>query len=476
MDLAHHSQNSDLSVEKGGEVLVEAVNPAIDKTAAAINDARISALTVEERRRVIRRVDLRVTCVLGSVYCISQMDRNNLGFTAIAGMNVDLNMNGSMYSTVVLVMFFTYVALQPVATVLIRKVGPRNFLATITILWGITMMGFGFVQTWWQLIPLRLLLGGLEAGVFPGSIYLLSCWYPRYDLQKRNALFYLIGTIASAFTGILAFGLSQMAGLGSGSGLGAHNPTAPSGMNSGIAGWRWIFIMMGIITVVFGFFSLLLIVDFPEISTRKGFGFKFLSEREAAFVVATIEQDRYDAVADKFSLNKYVKNAADLKVWAFAALFGLTTTTNYAVAYFLPIILRDGMGFSVAQAQCLSAPPYVAAGILMISWGWVSDKYRVRGPIVIVNAIISIIGKVILPRLTTETLIFGDRTLLTRLYSKCCNSLLQRLPHSLSWVLQCSRRHHMAGQQHSRAMEESLMLRNRGLCRWHWGYHRGNSF
>jgi hypothetical protein len=46
-------------------------------------------------------------------------------------------------------------------------------------------------------------------------------------------------------------------------------------------------------------------------------------------------------------------------------IFGMSTTVTYALAYFLPIILRDGMGFSVGKAQILVAPPYAAAGIMV---------------------------------------------------------------------------------------------------------------
>ncbi|OBT92571.1 hypothetical protein VE01_09643 [Pseudogymnoascus verrucosus] len=405
MKTQQHGSTDDGDCEKamhtGDEDAVKSPTTADVESA---RNAALVALSPTEKRKVIRRVDLRVTCVLGLIYCISQMDRNNLGFAAIAGMNADLGMDGTKYSIVILVMFITYVAFQPVATVLMRIIGPRYFLSAITVSWGAVVIGFGFSTKWWELIPLRLVLGALEAGVFPGSVYLLSCWYPRYDLQKRTALFYLIGTIASAFTGILAYGLSQMEGLGSGAGLGTHfgpteaNPNAPAGIMSmsGIAGWRWIFIMLGVITVVCGLISLFFIVDFPENASKKSFGMTFLNEKEVAFFVARIEEDRLDVVAEEFNLRAYLKNAADLKLWAFASLFGLTTTTNYAVAYFLPIILRNSMGFSIAQAQCLTAPPFVAAGITMITLGWISDKYRIRGPIVLLNATVSIIGLCIL--------------------------------------------------------------------------------
>ena len=50
------------------------------------------------------------------------------------------------------------------------------------------------------------------------------------------------------------------------------------------------------------------------------------------------------------------------------------------------------MGFSIAAAQCLVAPPYVFAAILMYATAWFGDKYHMRGPILVFNAIIGLIG------------------------------------------------------------------------------------
>lgn len=75
------------------------------------------------------------------------------------------------------------------------------------------------------MVGLRIILGVLEAGFFPGCVYLMSTWYSRFELQKRYSAFYLIGSGASAFAGILAYGLMQMHGL------------------AGLEGWRWIFIV-----------------------------------------------------------------------------------------------------------------------------------------------------------------------------------------------------------------------------------------
>lgn len=85
-------------------------------------------------------------------------------------------------------------------------------------------------------------------------------------------------------------------------------------------------------------------------------------------------------------------NAYDLKIWGFAALFGLTTVNTYAIAYFLPLILKDGLGFSVAVSQCLIAPPYIAAGVAMYTMAYLSDKYRIRSPFIVFNGCLLLVG------------------------------------------------------------------------------------
>lgn len=141
----------------------------------------------------------------------------------------------------------------------------------------------------------------------------------------------------------------------------------------------------GLLTCILGILSYLIIVDFPEQSPKS---WNFLNEAEAAFVVARIEHDRSDTFIEPFNLRAYMRNFADSKVWAFAALYMLTTTNSYSIAYFMPIILEDSMGFGVAKAQCLTAPPYVAAAIVMYIQAIYADKLRTRGPLVAGNALL----------------------------------------------------------------------------------------
>lgn len=64
----------------------------------------------------------------------------------------------------------------------------------------------------------------------------------------------------------------------------------------------------------------------------------------------------------------------------------------YAIAYFLPIILRSRMGFNIAASQCLVAPPYAWGAILMYAESWFGDKYHCRGPQILSNCVMGIVG------------------------------------------------------------------------------------
>ncbi|KAL7652324.1 hypothetical protein ACMYSQ_009617 [Aspergillus niger] len=269
--------------------------------------------TPAEQRKIIHRVDRRLVTMAGLAYCISLMDRTNLSMAAVAGMTKDLQLGvGTRYSVVILVFFIPYVVFQPPMTVIIRKVGPTLFLGTLVISWGAILVGMGFVKNWKQMVAIRVLLGALEAGYFPGCVYLLSSWYARYDIQKRYSVFYLIGCVASALAGVLAFGLMQMGGI------------------QGISGWRWIFIMEGVITGAIGLLTFVFMVDFPEKAHKS---WKFLNERESAFIVRRINRDRADGNEEPFTFKRFFSPALDLKIWGFALIC-------LSVLHASPLLLR----------------------------------------------------------------------------------------------------------------------------------------
>ena len=111
---------------------VEKEVPKVDYLERSIsdeaNDARINRFTPAEQKKIIRRVDRRLVLTLGFLYCVSLMDRTNLGIAVVAGMGVDLVLIGSRYSIIVLVFFITYVILQ----VMLPRTTDRQMLTIVT--------------------------------------------------------------------------------------------------------------------------------------------------------------------------------------------------------------------------------------------------------------------------------------------------------------------------------------------------------
>jgi hypothetical protein len=243
---------------------------------------------------------------------------------------------------------------------------------------------------------------------FAKALSRLSTWYTRYEVHKRYSVFYMLGIVASAFSGILAYGIMQLGG------------------RDNLAGWRWIFIVEGLITVFLALCGYLFLVDFPDTLNPKT-TWRFLNEHELKFVVDRVDADRADVHIEPFSLRKYLGCASDMKVWAFAMLYFDTTTLTYSMAYFLPIILRDGMGFVSLCTFGMFAMPAddlldggpgsvpdsttvrprrdldvcywyvgfftpVRTSNVLTSTGWIGDKYKIRGPIVIFHMVVVIVG------------------------------------------------------------------------------------
>lgn len=77
-------------------------------------------------------------------------------------------------------------------------------------------------------------------------------------------------------------------------------------------------------------------------------------------------------------------------------MYFIAASSVYSLAYFKPIILRQGMGFDYAKSQLLQSPPYVFAIIASITTAWISDKYQTRWPILVFHAVVAIIGLLII--------------------------------------------------------------------------------
>ncbi|KAM5345139.1 hypothetical protein ACJ41O_011001 [Fusarium nematophilum] len=354
------------SKESKNDLVAEMVENPISEAPAKESVHEDHPGSAAREQRLIRKIDLYVLPWLCITYALSLIDRSNIAAAKIIGMEIDLNLTGNRYNVALLVFFITYIITEIPSNAIIRRVGTQKYLTILITSWGAIAMCFGFVKTYGQLLALRVLLGVFEGGFNPACIYIISSWYKRYEVQQRLSIWFVFGSVVSGFTGIISYGLSLMEGAGD------------------LRGWRWVFIIPGIITVLLAVPIFFFVAEFPETA-------KWLSADELSLVRRRLSEDRGETLEEPATMKSFLEAATDWKVYTISLLLMIPTATTYALSFFSPSILAS-FGFDVAMSQILTTPPYVFGAIVSILTGMVADRARLRSPFIVGYSILHIVG------------------------------------------------------------------------------------
>ncbi|KAL1985002.1 hypothetical protein VTN96DRAFT_8455 [Rasamsonia emersonii] len=229
----------------------------------------------------------------------------------------------------------------------------------------------GFVKSNGGLIACRFFLGIFEAGFVPGCAYLMSMYYRRHEFQQRFSLFWVAGLVAGAFGGLLAYALFHMNEI------------------SGYSGWRWIFIIEGLLSIAVSLPAKLLIADWPEQA-------RFLSVEEK-----TALQDRHSrdigggARMDRLDIPAWKRILTDWKILVVSMVYIGVTVSGYATSLFVPTIVAS-LGYSGVQSQVHSIPIWVVASVVTLAVSMLTDRLQHRYGFMMFGVVFASIGYVIL--------------------------------------------------------------------------------
>ncbi|KAJ6151243.1 hypothetical protein N7470_007837 [Penicillium chermesinum] len=320
-------------------------------------------------RKVIRKMDMHILPFVVLLYLFSFLDRVNIGNARLYGLEEDLGLVGTQYQVAVSILFVTYCFFEVPSNLVIKKLKPSRYIAAIAVIWGIIATLTGIVQSYGSLIACRVLLGVVEAGLFPGMMTYLTIFYGKRELALRTGYLFGSAAVAGAFGGLLAYGIGFMDGI------------------CGLRGWRWIMILEGIPTVIVGIFTWIFLADDPDTAY-------YLNAEERELVVRCRSREvGHTQSAQKFHWADVKEGALDWKVWTFCiAQFG-GDTMLYGYSTFLPSIIK-GMGnhWSTPEIQALTIPCYAVGAIAYIAVAWLSDRVQHRAIFVCIFSATSVIG------------------------------------------------------------------------------------
>lgn len=269
---------------------------------------------------------------------------------------------------------------------LLRRVRPSRYLASLMFSWGIINMAMGFVRSYAGLVALRFCLGAFEAGVMPGIVYITSMYYKRHEFQLRMSFFFTSTLVGGAFGGVrrppppthtarplmvtqlLAYAIAHLGG------------------RAGYGGWRWIFIIEGALTAFVALLSVFAMVDWPE----QG---RFLNAAERALLRRRLAADggAERARMDRLDGQAYRLILTDWKIWLGSLVYMGIGTTGYATTFFMPTVLLE-FGWAAEAAQVHTIPVYAASAAAMLAVAWASDRLRHRYGFILAGCVTATAG------------------------------------------------------------------------------------
>ncbi|QGI75191.1 unnamed protein product [Fusarium fujikuroi] len=328
-----------------------------------------ASFTEADTNRLIRKIDWSIIPFVSLLYLLSFLDRTNIGNARLDTLELDLNMSGIMYNHALAIFFPFYIIAEIPSNMGMKRFRPWIWIPSMMVVWGICCTLMGIVHNYAGLLAARSFLGLAEGGLFPGIAYYITMWYRRHECGFRMAIFFSAATAAGVFGGFLARGIMEMRGL------------------AGLAGWQWIFIIEGLLTVAVALASFKLMADYPDRA-------KFITDAERKHIQERLMLDR-SGLAEEFEM-KYVWDAfKDWKIWVHMLIATGTFTGVYSYSLFLPTIIRD-LGYSSTTAQLMSTPPYLVACFVCVVAGWWADKIQQRGVFMIVFITMAGLGLILL--------------------------------------------------------------------------------
>ncbi|KAK7748332.1 hypothetical protein SLS62_008700 [Diatrype stigma] len=329
---------------------------AIADEAALASDQESAVVDNSElEKRVMWKIDAWLVVFYSAVYIFRVIDSGNYANAAIinlengTGIKKQLGFTASQWAWTQSIFSYSYLLFEPSNTILLKTFTPSRWMFILILFWGISASSSAAAMDFPGMMCVRF----AEAGFFPAVLYHYAFWYKPQELPQRVAIFYAVGQLSSALSGLLAYAISFMDGLG------------------GLSGWRWLFLLEGLPAIVLAFVALWGLPDYPETA-------KFLTEEEWAFLRGRLAKTAPRGDAKHWDSESVLKLLRDPTFYTFSVYWICHGIGGFGVGYALPTVIYE-LGFTTtANSQLMNIPPYVGAFVFLNTVGFFLHKKIIR--------------------------------------------------------------------------------------------------
>ncbi|KAF9894713.1 hypothetical protein FE257_006603 [Aspergillus nanangensis] len=315
---------------------------------------------------LVKKIDLYMMPILWLMYFLNFLDRNAMINGKLNSLVEDLKLEGTQYNTCVSILFVGYLLGQVPSNMLLNRVRPSRYMAGFMMAWAIISTLTCIVKDYHGMLVCRLLLGVVEAPFYPGALFMISQFYNRKEATSRMAILYTGNMLASAFSGLIAAGV--FAGLDQ-----KHN----------LAGWQWLFLIQGVVTVAVAIIAFFFLPDAPR-HTR------WLTEDERLLAHSRIARDTTQREEGTSTWVGLREACTDYRTWVFALMCNLHLSAN-GFKNFMPTVVKT-LGFDSTITLVLTCPPYLLATFTSVAVSWSSGHFNERTWHVTISKAAAIVG------------------------------------------------------------------------------------
>jgi MFS transporter, ACS family, tartrate transporter len=313
--------------------------------------------------QTLRKVRWRIMPIVGLMYFVAFLDRNNVGFAKLT-MSHDIGLSSAAYGFGAGIFFIGYALMEIPSNGGMYRFGARKWIARILISWGIAATAMTLVNGETTFNIVRFLLGAAEAGFFPAIVFYLTLWFPASQRVTVLGLFVLAQPISNAVG-------SPISGLL----LNMHL--------AGLHGWQWLFIIQGVPAMLLGILA-------PKLLTDRPGDAKWLQPEERDWLVNTMAEDQ--AAKRTEGTHRFRDGLKDRRALVYAFLnFGMVCGI-YGFTLWLPTTVSAMGKLDTTQIGYLVTIPYVAAAIFLYYWSRRSDRTGQRAVHASISMLIAAVG------------------------------------------------------------------------------------
>ncbi|OJJ69079.1 hypothetical protein ASPBRDRAFT_57619 [Aspergillus brasiliensis CBS 101740] len=321
--------------------------------------------SAEAEKRLVRKIDFRILPIMLVAYMMSFMDKQTLNYSAVMGLLTDLKLHGTEYSWSSSIFYFGYLAFSYPASLLLVKYPLGKYLACTYICWAVVLACHAATTNFTGLMIARFFLGCAEASVSPGFSLITSLWYRTSEQPLRHGIWFCGNSLSLVLGNAIAVGVWQI--------------------DDGLASWKWMFIIFGIVTFLWGLVMLLRLPDSPTTAP-------FLTDEERAIALARLKANKAGYKNNKIEWGQVIEAFTDPKTW-FLAVFVLgCNIPNGGYTTFSGLIL-EGFGYDTQHTLLLGMPGgFIVFLIVLISCFTSTKLSNTRCITSIILSCISILG------------------------------------------------------------------------------------